>query len=364
MAFGGRHGEIGVAAAFALILVSGCTEPNPYLNNGEANDSSTGAATSTGPAMDSSGGTPTPGATTTGTGTTDTTAAGDTEASGCEARGMECIAAAPDGWTGPFAWLEADAAEDLGCAAPFTDQQTQVFSDLVAPAATCGCECEPLTDASCSGGQMIYYPGPGCSGTPDAPFNVFPGCNLSIGSDWDLSGSYEFVPPTVTSGSCDPISHTTVDPALFSTQHLACGGTFDEGDCGSGQLCADAPSDPYYPQWCVWQTGEVECPAGDYSVRTVLHQDVDDDRDCQECTCGFPSTPCMNTTLFLSTTTNCMGSSAGNVPAGGCTDGVGSIDPVALSHVVGSAQGQCEPAVVGPMGTAAEAEPVTFCCTG
>ena len=257
MAFGVRHGEVGGAAAFVLLLLTGCTEPNPYLeDDGSAADS--GSVTSTGPSMDSSGSAPTPSPTNTGTTTTGNNGS-DTGELGCADQGMECIAAAPTGWTGPFAWLEADASRTVGCEAPFEDMQTQVFSDLDAPAASCDCTCGALEGAVCSGGQMIYHTGSNCGGLPQPAVNLNPSCNPHGGAGWDISGSFEFVPPTVTSGSCDPEPVVEIPDADFTTQHLACGSTFAEADCGAGQLCAPSPSDPYYPRWCVGHSTSPSC---------------------------------------------------------------------------------------------------------
>lgn len=339
-----------------VLLPAGCTEPNPYLaeqngGSGSGSSSSTGGSGSSGTSS-----------------TSRSSNEGSTTAAppGCVESGQQCIDVAPAGWSGPFAWREADAElPGVVCLAPWDQLLTEAFSDIVAPAARCGCACGPLTGASCGGGTMTYHLGPGCVGPSLTPFELQAGCN-DPGAPWLIEGSFAFEPPTVTAGSCMPQPTEVLDPARFLTRHLACGAELSEEDCGEGQLCAPMPEEPLFGRWCVWQTGDVECPTeGPYQQPRRLFGDLDDGRGCEPCTCALPSGPCTGSSLQLAHAADCMGTSAGSVSPGGCSDGVGGDDVEAVSHQPGSPPGgsECESAVVTPVGMASGSQPVTFCCT-
>lgn len=327
-------------------LLGACTEPNPYLPMADAG---TTAAGETDPSTSSTG------STTATPGTDDASSTGPTT---CADRGMACVSAAPVGFLGPFAWLERPADVTIGCAAPFDRALVEAFSEISAPAATCGCDCGPTTNADCSPVTIERYSGAGCPGAPVSTLVLDPDCNDVPG--WASNSSYSFEAPMVRGGGCFPLLGVELPPAEFLTRHVACGGTLAADGCEAGELCSPIPDDPFHPRWCVWQEGDVTCPEdGDYVARTLLYREIDDQRGCEPCTCAPPSGPCENGTVVLSSIDGC-GFMMDEVTVGEC-QAVGSV--VQSMFFDPGEPPPCTPGVVVPTGEAAGAEPVTFCCT-
>lgn len=336
------------------LLLGACTEPNPYLPVGEA---STGSSTSAGPSTSLA-----TGESTSSSGTDDTTSG--TGEPGCVEQGMACVEPAPEGFAGPFAWLEGSVEATLGCAAPFDQPLLEAFSELSAPAAVCDCTCGPLGNAECGPASVDRHAGEVCGGAVQNTLDLDPGCNQIGGLGWASNTSFFFDAPAVEGGGCVPLPSLELVPAGFLTRHLACEGARAAEGCEPGRLCMPRPDDPYHPRVCVLAEGDVECPeAGAYVERTLLYRDIDDERGCEPCACAVPSVPCEGTALVLSTALDCSSGQA-PVPPDGCVGGLGGPAILGALFVPGEVPGEleCEPAVVVPTGDAAGTEPVTFCC--
>jgi hypothetical protein len=344
-------------AIAACVLLGACTEPNPYLPVGDAGS---GASTSTGPSTSLA-----TGEDTSGTDGDDATASGGGELP-CIARGMICMEPAPEGFVGPFAWLERSVeVPPMDCAAPFDQPLFEAFSELSAPAATCECTCGPLGNAECGPASVARHSGVSCGGAVQDTLGLDPGCNQIAGVGWASSTSFFFDAPAVDGGGCVPLPSVEIEPAGFLTRHLACAGTLATDGCDAGRLCAPQPDEPYSASVCVLAEGDVACPEGSaYVDRTLLHRDIEDQRGCEQCACEVPTVPCEGTSLALSTALTCNSGLTG-VPPDDC---VGDI-PGPILHGALFTEGtvpaglECEPAVVVPTGEAAGIDPVTFCCT-
>jgi hypothetical protein len=341
-------------AAWLWLGPCACTEPNPYLPAAAAG---TSTSTSTG---DSSTTVP---ATGTGIGTDDGASSSGGEPS-CTDQGMECVAAAPEGFFGPFAWLEGSTAAPLACAAPFERERAEAFSEISAPAAGCDCDCGALTNASCDGDAAVdRHSGVSCAGAVQDTLDLDPGCNPVGGLGWSSSTSFFFDAPAMVSGSCLPLLTVDREPATFLTRHLACMGALAAAGCEPGQLCAPPPADPFHARWCVGQEADIACPEdGAYTERTLLHRDIDDQRGCQPCMCTVPPGPCEGSSAVLATAADCSVIVSAVLPDD-CVGGLGGSAVMGVFYVEGSPPRACDPAVVVPTGDAAGVEPVTFCCT-
>lgn len=345
----------GAAAVAACALLGACTEPNPYLS---VDDASSGTSTSV--------------ASDTTLGSSGTTAATEDPAPGsssssstpsCTDAGMTCVAAAPAGFAGPFAWLERPADAPTRCTEPFPEPLVEAFSELSAPAVGCDCNCGPLNNAECGPAAIERHSGVSCGGAVQDTLHLVPGCNVIGGSGWASTTSFFFDAPAVVGGGCLPLPTVDRSPAAFLTRHLACAGTFVAEGCAAGELCAPLPDDPYQPRVCVWQEGNVACPEGSaYAERTLLYRDIDDQRGCEPCTCEVPPGPCIGTSAALSTAFNCSVLTAGVVPDD-CVGGIGGSALQSVLYGEGVPPEECDAAVVVPTGDAAGTEPVTFCCT-
>lgn len=341
------------------LVVTACTEPNPYLDPTQSTGTTAASSSSTGPNPDPSSG-PT---TSTSTGTQDDSSSGPPPPA-CADMGMECVPAAPEGFSGPFAWLEHELDDGArpSCPAPFDEPLVEAFSTVLAPAAGCGCDCGAYSGGTCPTMASVEYTAGAACGAVTATQNLGQTCVTLPGGGWSSLGSYYADVPPVQGGGCLALPEVVLDPAVFLTRHLACGGSFPAMGCAEGELCAPPPTDPLAPRWCVWQAGDVACPEGPYGERTLLHQGIDDTRGCEPCTCAKPTTPCQNTSVVVSTSTNCSiltGALLPNV----CTNGFGGAALRSLIHNPGTPAGSCTPAEVVPTGDAAGSDPVTFCCT-
>lgn len=334
-----------------------CTEPNPYLPL----FADTGSGTSTGAAEDTMPATLGPPAS---SGSDDTATDASSGEPGCAERGMTCVAAAPPGFLGPFAWLERPADAPVECASPFPQALVEAFSELSAPAAACDCRCGPLNNAQCGPASVDRYGGLTCAGAVQSTLDLTGACNPIPGVGWAANTSFFFDAPAVTGGGCQPLPDVRRQPAAFLTRHLACGGTLAPEGCPAGQLCAPPPDDPFHARLCVWQEGDVTCPDdGEYVERTLLHRDIDDQRGCEPCTCALPPGPCEGATAVLSTAVDCSIITT-VVPSEDCAAGPGGPSFRSIYFDEGTPPGECDAAVVVPTGDAAGTEPVTFCCTG
>ncbi|MEM9458174.1 MAG: hypothetical protein AAGF11_28625 [Myxococcota bacterium] len=326
-----------------------CTEPNPYLPAGTST-TATGnpgtpptppSSTTVPPALDSS----------------DTTA----DVSECVAAGMECIARAPEGWAGPFAWLERPVAQPIACAAPWDEPLIEAFSEISAPAARCGCECGSFIVGNCLPGSVTHYEGAGCVGDVLDITELEPGCNV-LQPPESSTGSFRFESP-ITRGVCGVIPSMTLEEPSFLNHHVACGGQPLPLACPNAMWCVPRPDDPFYPRVCIWHEGDQDCPAGGpYSESQRLFRSIDDSRDCMPCSCTLPRGPCVDTSLSLAAAPDCS-NTFGSLDPDGCTAVVMGEQISGYLYEPGLASGECEPSAVVPIGNAAGAEPLTFCCT-
>jgi hypothetical protein len=98
-------------------------------------------------------------------------------------------------------------------------------------------------------------------------------------------------------GSCPETTAGSIfeDPT-FATRAVACGPspTDDGGVCEGEDLCVPNATSPFDGRVCIWQPGDVECPAdSEYSERLVYHGGAQDDRACAAgCDCTAPEGTC------------------------------------------------------------------------
>jgi hypothetical protein len=273
---------------------------------------------------------------------------------------MICVAAAPAGFFGPFAWLERPADAPMACVDAFPEPLVEAFSELSAPAADCDCNCGPV-NAECGPAVVERHSGVSCAGAVQDSLDLEPGCNVIGDGGWASNTSVFFDAPAVV-GGCVPLPSVDRSPAAFLTRHLACAGPLVAEGCLPGELCVPSPDDPYEPRMCVGQDGDVECPEGSgYADRMLLYRDIDDQRGCEPCSCDLPRGPCDGASVVLSTALNCSVLTAA-VDPDDCVGGIGGSALQGVLYEEGTPPGECDPAVVVPTGDAAGSEPVTFCC--
>ena len=227
----------------------------------------------------------------------------DTEA--CEPSTHACLSLVPTGWTGPTALAKTT---DLGgpaaaCDGPFSETLDYdlfaVFDD--GGEATCSCNCFP-EDQSCTVQASLSYWDPGwgvdppeaCDPTPLGTIVVTEGVTLTNPA-WVANPSANWRVNWIDQsllGSCEPYAWQSIPEATFAKRVTACGLPEEAAYCENGDLCTPRPSGSPADEICIFQEGEHECPAGDYSERKVYYRDIDDPRSCPTCTCGELSGSC------------------------------------------------------------------------
>ena len=108
-------------------------------------------------------------------------------------------------------------------------------------------------------------------------------------------------------GACIPkqSANPIIPPLDWGSLIRACGDPDNAGaGCGFG-TCVPRPEPPFEEVLCVYQAGDIPCPAGAYSARQVLYSTLTDTRACSGCDCGPPTgTSCVGT-MKLYTDTAC-----------------------------------------------------------
>lgn len=372
----------------AIAGAAGCLTTNPALTDSSGDsegDDSTGSDTSGSPTTDpSTSAGPT---SMTGTSTTEATtvdpdttvgpdtddSSGDTETTGPAAcgSGNVCAPEAPAGWAGPVVWAETATADPQpACPESYAALAFNAFDDLQAPPAECTCECDEPTGTACGSLTLeLHGTDSSCIGAPDDTFTILGGACNNLPNE--PSGQYwEVADPGLSSGSCTPMDSTAVPPAGWSQTSTVCGGAaIEDGECAGAETCVATPPEGFESRLCVWQEGDLECPAGSYEDRFVRHADFDDGRNCTTCTCDDATGSCSGAVLLWPGSNCTQGGqpgAAGSIDLdGGCERALTSSSyPVTAAEAgtitVGDAS--CAPSGGVPTGEAEPDEPFTLCC--
>lgn len=269
-----------------------------------------------------------------------------------------CVAAAPDGWTGPVAVYRGQAGNDPSCAGEYAEDAGTYGINFDAGEATCQCVCSVATGIMCTGSiDVCYSDGPDlCNAacdTPDLTLNAN-SCEAS-----GVSGNYgrATAPAPDDAGSCAPSEAHIIDTPTFGTSFVACGrADASETGCSDTEVCAPQAEDPF-DQLCIFQSGDVECPGETFTERTLVYGGVEDTRACSgECSCGAADSTCGGSVQFSNS--NACDNAMSTVPAGACSMNFG--EPFA--QYVPEPSGTCVPSASSLSGEATAAQPTTLCC--
>lgn len=369
--------------------VAGCLTPNPALTDSagdtEGDGSSTGSATSGSPTGNPTATTNGPSSTTASTEATtvdpDTTVgpdtddpSGDTETTGPAAcgAGNVCAPEVPAGWAGPVVWAETATADPQpACPDAYAELAFNAFDDLQAPPAECSCDCGDATAVSCANPTLDYYGSTAsCGGAPLDDFSILANGACNNLPDAPSGQYWEVADPGLSGGECEPNESVTVPTAGFSQTSTVCGGAAPGGgECMGAETCVAAPPEEFESRLCVWQEGDLECPAGGYEDRFVRHADFTDARNCTTCTCGDPEGSCSGTVILWPGSNCTQGGQPGSAGAidlgGGCERAItSSAYPVTAAEAgtLTVEDASCSPAGGVPTGEAEPDEPYTLCC--
>ncbi|MBK8720012.1 MAG: hypothetical protein IPN32_35670 [Deltaproteobacteria bacterium] len=359
------------------VVLAACTADNPFLpddtSGGEAGSSSGTAsttatsttATSTTASSTTASSTTTDDSSTSATTDAPTTSA-DSSSSGPPICFDTCRPLAPAGWTGPVAMIvDTPSDPDPACVDVFDTMSRVAFDDVTADAVTCGCTCGNPVGASCATPTIRRYGQAGCPGGQLDGTYAVAGCNINVNSP---ANQYWTGNAPVTGGNCTPTPSVDKPTPSFTRRETACGiAVPDNLGCNDDEVCLAPPLPPYDGRVCIWAEGDVECPADlPYQDRSVLHDDVDDQRDCSTCSCATPEGDCTGN-VYLFGTNDCSENPVSSVSLiGSCNQasnlGVSSALtsagtppqlPVGLS---------CDPSEPNPIGEILDVSPTTYCC--
>lgn len=263
-----------------------------------------------------------------------------------------CTPAVPGGWTGPLYVI--DATDPVDCPAGFP-QQNLGFRGLSADAAVCGCSCdETAGDCHVSFGLSLA---PGCGG-PIVSGTLEDGSCYDyynpVGANVRMSAQLAGEPASCTT----TLGLDTIPEASWETASTLCAIPMRGGDCGADDCVAESP-DGFATQLCISSDGDIDCPGGEWTSRTVVYRGLEDTRACQGCTCDGP-TSCEGHAFAYSDTT--CGDAPQEVEFDGCT----SIEaPPGYSVGATIENGSCQAstaAEVTAVGQANPTGPLTLCC--
>lgn len=273
---------------------------------------------------------------------------------------MRCIDAAPTGWQGPVAFGTSSAP--ITCSGTFDRLAFEAGAGPDAEPAscsTCTCQggCDEFVDFKTSTAEQCG--GVSCSTSVSSScIEISPQC---------LQGVTTAYLKTALPGasSCTPSEqHPTLPDRRWNLHAGAClPGDVRRGGCGADQLCLpQAPGAGFEPTYCIWQEGDVACPAASYTQRRTYHREIVDTRGCSPCSCNAPEcsyswrvfniddATCTSPVLELSAVDQCA-----------------QVNPVMGKLRVGftgTSDGACVAAGGETRGGVTASNPVTVCCAG
>lgn len=349
------------------IALGGCTfaEPNPFLPDDDDDESGTSAGPDDGTTGDPTTGDPTTGEspTTGDPSDTDPTTGGDDDGP-CSGA---CIPepTAPDGWQGPVRLASGDGDKAPTCTGAWRDLQALGYDGIEGAAAECSCSCDSssvqcpeaielerrsYTGANCTAGAVleVHTLEPGCNGISEYNANA-----------WVLR-------TPEPEGECVAIAGEAVPELAFGQAHALCGPSEGAtGTCDAGEACLAALPDDDAPM-CIWQAGDLECPADGYTARHLFDTSYSDSRGCTECSCGALEASCEvgDLTAYPYSSMCVAGAVQVSLSDEDCAisgAGIGSVDyPLgAIPNLVG---GTCDPTESVPTGALEVTGHITVCC--
>jgi hypothetical protein len=289
----------------------------------------------------------------------------------------QCMPIGPLNWTrDPFLlWIG-----DSDIAAPDCPERARKLgyeghADLVAPdeCGPCSCgapSCELPAGLTANSTTCVLSDDPGTIYTPfDAPPDWDGSCVAPPAVPANLLGSVTIAPLTVSPCIAETGPIPTKGQAYWKTYARAClGEAF--GPCGdSAQVCsptAEPPPDGFSQCIQYLREGDADCP-GEYPVKHVFYEGLNDTRNCSQCTCSAPVGSDCSAYISLYTDAGCATDLMGNVlqtaNAAICLDvAAGNQLQSKSATPVDNQPGYCQASGGVPYGEATPTAPSTFCC--
>lgn len=304
---------------------------------------------------------------TSGTGTTDTTGTTTDSTTSVLACTGTCVDEAPQGWVGPFAIAIATGDSAPQCEGDYPTESFVAYDALNVPEGTCTCTCDAPEGSTCPTEVDVAYGNAANSCADVVVTSIDASCNAITPVPVDTNNRYwSVVSPTPSGGTCMPTLTPDLPTPSWDTSYAGCEGELAEGTCQDAEdLCVTPPSEPLAEVLCIWEYGDVDCPEGDYGVKTLLHGDFDDTRDCEPCACSAPEGTCTEPVVRMNAQDSCACMTSACDFGTTCTETPfdASIYGLELRTVPTVEEVECAPSDPQVTGEASPTEPRTVCCT-
>nr|UXE44905.1 hypothetical protein Hi04_10k_c3883_00014 [uncultured bacterium] len=165
--------------------------------------------------------------------------------------------------------------------------QNAVVSKIDAGANACACGCDAPNGACKSGNLTLGY---GTSCGLSEPYPVTGGCQMFTGGT-PVTGQYAIGATPPVSGSC-VARNIANDAGVAATSNTVC---HPPTTCDNAICNGPVPSGW---QACVAHLGDMPCPSGSFSTRTVVGTDTS--LTCSGCTCSTANVSCAGDLTYFS----------------------------------------------------------------
>jgi len=289
-----------------------------------------------------------------------------------------CVAAAPDGWEGPFELFEgsgAPAPDPPSCGGAYLP--TPAFTGFASPGdagATCACTCS-RPSSTCSAPEATVFADGICSKpcgtvaigescTSLDPVSCNPGGQGPGGGKGGVT-SVTIGPSVASPGTCTAQPTADVGPAPWTQSARLCapaGAQPVSGCDAASSVCAPATAVGFAADtYCILRPGTAACPAETYTFQRTYYASASDTRGCSACTCDAPTgVDCAGVGVSTYADTTCASRPGTTAAPSGCIAASAALLPAA-STIPGA--GSCIAHAGQPLGMFSPTNASTICCT-
>ncbi len=282
-----------------------------------------------------------------------------------------CADNLPENWFGPLIMARSGPDDTPPeCPEEFPIEGPDLRDGFVSAGdAECSCECTPpammncyasvvtSTDPECNSYYYYYKGGYGYGGGGNQYYQVDELCHNIDMDDFARFNLFGFYAP----GPCTAETTESVPPISWEASIKTCQLSDDPLSCQGDGVCIPPPVAGFESVWCLYQQGDVGCPAGVFNTKHKFYTGAEDTRACSDCVCGSTAANCYTGDLLMFEGPDCAGEPAAALPANN------DCSPVqAASVAVQYPGGDTCPVSNAPhaMGDAHPVGDFTFCCTG
>lgn len=261
----------------------------------------------------------------------------------------------------PAAWaLVAFVSGSDPCPTGYDAGKTELRSGPTTREDTCTCACAlatpPVCNRASAGATYDNDNSGGCGLSSSYGWN--PAANGGCSTDmwpgpYTTSHDWKFSAPARTGGTCTKSATKHVERLDFAGVGRACVPTAG---------CEAAPAIPSPAQRCVISDGDVACPAGPFTKRTVYGKTFDVTCGAGTCDCGITGT-CSAGTMTFYTANNCTGTNFTMTANGTCQPSTQSSFNVASYKYTATVQNAgCSPTGASTATAVTTTSSATVCC--